>query len=158
MKNYSRIIVFSLLLVSVCLGLSPTQTSLGADGTTGNMECGTSTYTIGQPMTFYLTQLTVAGDYKLDFPAGVATDISWSQGVAQTTMTFVVTLEAPSTGNTALIELEKQSAGTVIDSVLLSVTDSTTIFPDELIIGLGITVMVISIIVGIAVGMRIKRS
>jgi hypothetical protein len=155
----SRLLVLITLTVIVTIFFLPNTTdhALGADGTTGNLEVGTTTYVIGQPIVFYCSDLTAEGDYKLDFPAGVATDISWTQGIGQTVMSFTVELSAPTTGDTATIELEKQSAGTVIDSVMLSATDYDEVFPDELVIGIAITILVISILVGIAVSMRYRK-
>jgi len=138
---------------------APVDQGQAADGTTGSLEVGTTTYTIDQPLVIYMTSLTVAGDYNLAFTTGCHDNITWTQGAAQTVMSFTIKLAAPSSGDVCLIEITKQSASaTVIDSVLLSATDPTAIFPDEMIIALGITVFVISIIVSIVSGIKVSKT
>jgi hypothetical protein len=135
----------------------PVSQGKAADGSAGSMEVGSSTYVIGQPVVIYLSDMTPNADFTLDFTAGCADQINFTLGLTQTDASFTIELSAPTSGSTCTISLEAQSTGTALASVVLSATDYDDVFPDELVIGIAITILVISILVGIAVSMRYRK-
>ena len=148
-------VIFGLLMFGI-LFAGP-QTANAADGSAGEIEVGTTSYVVGQSLTVYLKDMTVSGDYSLSFTTGCHDQINFTLGADQDAITFVVVLDAPTSGSTCTITLEAQSTGTDIDTVTLVANDPEDLFPTDMIIDIAIIVLVISIIVGIAVAFRYKK-
>ena len=145
-------LALALALFSMLL-LMPNVSVQGADGAAGSIEVGVTSILEKTPVTVHMYDLTGGADYLVNW-TGDNTGHSFTTGANQDEHFITITIDKPSASNDVTVYLRAQSAGTTIDSVTLYVSD-TTIFPDDILIDIGITVAVIFVIV--AAVMTLKR-
>jgi len=153
----SRSGVFKLALTLGMLGMlfmaMPAAQIQGADGTAGNIEVGVTNILEKTPVTIHMYDLSSGADFKVNW-TGNDDGHSFTTGANQDEHFITVTIDKPSANHDVTVYLWPQSTGTALDSITLYVSD-TSLFPDDIIIDIGITVAVIFVIV--AAVMTLKR-
>ena len=130
---------------------SPVSQTLGAAGTTGSIEIGTTSAFDGAIVAVRCYGLEVSADYTVNH-TGDDTGFSFTTGASQVEFTVYLTIDKPAASETVYINLFG-SAATFLDTVTLQVKDDSLI-PDSFLITLGITLLVLFLIVGIVTRMR----
>ena len=154
--TFGAIIAVSLLIMIMVSG-APSQGAVQAvhgDGTAGTLEIGVTNILGGTPIVIRMHTLTSSADFKLNW-TGSDTGHSFTTGSTQDEHFVTVNIAKPSGSNDVTVYLWPQSTGAALDSLTLYVSD-TSIFPDDIIIDIGITIAVVFVIVG-AVMMLKKR-
>ena len=150
----------TIVKVAITLGMlgmlffaMPTASVMGADGAAGSIEVGVTNILEKTPVTIHMYDLTGSADYLVNW-TGDNTGHSFTTGANQDEHFITVTIDKPAADHDVTVYLRGQSAGAVVDSITLYVGD-TSLFPDDIIIDIGITVAVIFVIV--AAVMTLKR-
>ena len=141
-------IIFATLLF---LTLNTGYVALGADGTTGSIEDNFGSLVDGQRIYVHCYSLTVSADYLVNH-TGDDTGASFSTGSTQTEAYVPIVLDKAVSTEVYVIYLRSQSAGTVIDSVTIFVSDPDDITNEDLFMDLAIPVMIMGIFASIAIG------
>ena len=148
-------IFISVTLLVLLLAATPANASvqtIHADGTAGKLEVGVTNVLDDTPITIKMYDLTVAADFKINW-TGEATGHSFTTGASQDKHYITVNIEKPSASHDVTLYLIAQAAGNdanALDSLTLYISD-TSIFPDDIIIDIGITIAVVFVIVGVVV-------
>ncbi len=147
-------VTFLVLLLAAIPANASVQTiqtiqTIQADGTVGKLEVGVTNVLDDTPITIKMYDLTVAADFKLNW-TGEDTGHSFTTGASQTKHYVTVNIEKPSATHDVTVSLWPQSTGAALDSLTLYISD-TSIFPDDIIIDIGITIAVVFVIVGVVV-------
>jgi len=141
-------VAFLVLLLAAAPASASVQT-IHADGTSGSLEIGVTNILDDTPITIKMYDLTIAADFKINW-TGEDTGHSFTTGASQTKHYITVNIEKPSATHDVTVYLWPQSTGAALDSLTLYVSD-TSIFPDDIIIDIGITIAVVFVIVGVVV-------
>lgn len=150
MKQRQKQMILSAMLLSVLfIGISASQ---GAAGTTGALEVGSTSAFDGAIVAVRAYNLEASSTYKVNL-TGDATGFSFETASSQTEFTIYLTVDKPSGSETVYIWLYGDVATTALDTVTLQVKDDSLI-PDEFLISLGITLLVLFLIVGIVKRMK----
>lgn len=131
--------------------------AVSADGTAGTLEIGVTNILDSTPITIRMYDLTVAADFKVNW-TGDATGHSFTTGSVQTEHYITVNIDKPSGSHDVTVYLIAQAAGNdsnSLDSLTLYVSD-TSIFPDDIIIDIGIVIAVVFIIVAVVTTIKKK--
>lgn len=131
--------------------------AVSADGTAGTLEIGITNILDSTPITIRMYDMTVAADFKVNW-TGDATGHSFTTGAAQTEHFITVNIDKPSGSHDVTVYLIAQAAGNnsnALDSLTLYVSD-TSIFPDDIIIDIGIVIAVVFIIVAVVATLKKK--
>lgn len=128
------------------MSTSGTYIASGADGAAGSIEIGVTNILEKTPVTIHMYDLTGGADYLVNW-TGDNTGHSFTTGTNQDEHFITVTIEKPAADHDVTIYLRGQAAGAVVDSITIYVGD-TSIFPDDILIDIGITVAVVFVIVG----------
>lgn len=155
MRRKSKAAFAFMIAISLMLMLMAGNTpqAQGADGSTGTLEIGVTNILDSTPITIRMYDLTSSADFQLNW-TGENTGHSFTTGSQQTEHYVTVNIDKPSATHDVTIYLRAQSAGTVLDSLTVYVSD-TSIFPDDILIDIGVTVAVVFVIV--AAVMILKR-
>lgn len=135
---------------------SPTYVALGADGAAGSIEIGVTNILEKTPVTIHMYDLTGGADYQVNW-TGDNTGHSFTTGASQDEHFITVTIDKPAASHDVTIYLRGQAAGAVVDSLSIYVGD-TSIFPDDILIDIGITVAVVFVIVGAVMALKSRSS
>ena len=168
MKNRKVIapLMFALLIFGLTLGAQP---ALGADihepaavpfglnsvswgtvnGTTGSIEIGSTSAFDGAIVAVRCYDLEVSSSYNLTHTGEAG--FLFTTGSSQTEFTVYITVDKPAATEAVTIGL--YGGIVLLDSLTLQVKDDSLI-PDAFLIGLGITLLVLFLIVGIVKRMR----
>ena len=142
---------FLLLLLIPTMGVSgsvATVEAVGADGAIGSLEVGVTSILEKTPVTIHMFDLTPGADYKVNW-TGDATGHTFTTGSQQDEHFITINIDKPAASHDVTVYLIGAAAGNdsnAIDSLTLYVSD-TSLFPDDIIIDIGITVAVIFVIV-----------
>ena len=150
MKQKQKVAVLSVMLFAILF--VSVGNSQGAAGTTGALEVGTTSAFDGAIVAVRCYQLEVSSTYKIN-STGDATGFSFTTGASQTEFTVYLTIDKPAGSETVYIWLYGDVATAALDTYTLQVKDDS-IIPDEFLISLGITLLVLFLIVGIVKRMR----
>ena len=148
---------FSLTLLVLLMagsGVQAAPQSAMADGTAGSLEIGVTNVLDSTPITIRMYALTVAADFKINW-TGDDTGHSFTTGSIQDEHFITVNIAKPSGTHDVTVSLWPQSTGAALDSLTLYVSD-TSIFPDDIIIDLGIVIAVVFIIVAVVTAIKKK--
>lgn len=126
------------------------QSAMGAGGTTGSLEVGSTSAFDGAIVAVRCYDLEVSSTYVVNMTGDIV-GFSFTTGAAQTEYTVYLTVDKPATTETVYIWLHGD--GAALDTYTLQVKDDSLI-PDEFLISLGITLLVLFLIVGIVKRMR----
>jgi len=137
------------------LFLAPSLAAQGADGAAGSIEVGVTNILEKTPVTIHMYDLTGGADYLVNW-TGENTGHSFTTGANQDEHFITVTIDKPSADHDVTVYLRGQSAGAVVDSITLYVSD-TSLFPDDIIIDIGITVAVIFVIVAAVMTLKGRK-
>ena len=145
---------FLLLLLIPAMGVSGTVAtvetveSVMVDGALGALEVGVTSILEKTPVTIHMFDLTPGADYKVNW-TGDATGHTFTTGSQQDEHFITINIDKPAASHDVTVYLIGAAAGNdsnAIDSLTLYVSD-TSLFPDDIIIDIGITVAVIFVIV-----------
>jgi len=147
----SKQMLTGVILGTLLLGLflaSPVQIQ-AADGSAGSMEIGATSAFDGAIVAVRCYGLTVSADFVVNHTSDL-TGFSFTTGASQTEFTVYLTIDKPADSETVYVWLYGDA---LLDTQTLQVKDDSMI-PDEFLISLGITLLVLFIIVGIVKRMR----
>lgn len=150
---------FLLMLLMPAMGIQGavvTAEFVSADGAIGSIEVGVTNILEKTPVTIHMFDLTGGADYKVNW-TGDATGHTFTTASAQDEHFITVNINKPTASHDVTVYLMGAAAGNAtnfIDAITLYVSD-TTLFPDDIIIDIGVTVAVIFVIV--AAVMVLKR-
>lgn len=144
------LLVFSFVVFGLALG-GVTNVN-AADGTTGKLEIGSTSAFDGAIVAVNCYDLETSADYKIN-ATGDATGFSFTTGSSQTSYVVYLTVQKPSGSETVYVWLYGDTNATALDTYTLQVKDES-IIPDEFLIALGITLLVLFLIIGIVKRMR----
>jgi len=159
-SKISFALFFGLTLVFLLMANSQVQAApmaAMADGTAGTLEIGVTNILDSTPITIRMYALTVAADFKLNW-TGEDTGHSFTTGATQDEHFVTVNIDKPAASHDVTVYLIAQAAGNntnSLDSMTLYVSD-TTIFPDDIIIDIGIVIAVVFIIVAVVTAIKKK--
>lgn len=160
--GFSLFIAFSLLFLLMTMtganAVPQVIMSPQADGTAGSLEIGVTNILDSTPITIRMYDLTVAADFKVNW-TGDATGHSFTTGASQTEHFITVNIDKPSSSHDVTVYLIAQAAGNnanALDSLTLYVSD-TSIFPDDIIIDIGITLAIVFIIVAVVASIKGRK-
>lgn len=142
-------ILFAFLLSLGLFGL-PLSAVYAGDGVEGSIQASAQIFHVsGSPISINMFELDVSSDYLLNW-TGDATGIWINTSATQTkfTHTFVLT----SSESMVRFTLRTQTAGTVIDSVQVTVVNLSAFLSTGLIISAGIFILIIVIFKRVAKG------
>lgn len=146
MRTKTKASLLTLLTLTVALFGVPilgTQASIQADGETGTVQSSNQIFHVsGSVISINCYDLTVSADYNLNW-TGENTGVDWTCSATQTkfTHTFVLT----SSETTVVFSLRYQSAGTLVDSVQVTVVSLGSFLSTGLIISAGIFILIVVI-------------
>ena len=139
-----------LILLSASTNVQAAPVAVSADGTAGTLEIGITNILDSTPITIRMYDLTVSADFKVNW-TGDDTGHSFTTGSTQDEHFITVNIDKPSGSHDVTVYLIPQAAGNDsnnLDSLTLYVSD-TSIFPDDIIIDIGIVIAVVFIIVAV---------
>ena len=151
---------FSLTLLVLLMagsGVQAAPQSAMADGSAGTLEIGVTNILDSTPITIRMFDLTNSADFKINW-TGDATGHSFTTGSTQSEHYITVNIDKPADSHDVSVYLLAQSAGNAtnsLDSLTLYISD-TSIFPDDIIIDLGIVIAVVFIIVAVVTVIKKK--
>ena len=146
-----------LVLIMAGSGVQAAPQSAMADGSAGSLEIGVTNILDSTPITIRMYALTVSADFKVNW-TGDDTGHSFTTGSTQDEHFITVNIDKPSGSHDVTVYLLAQSAGNntnSLDSLTLYVSD-TSIFPDDIIIDIGIVIAVVFIIVAVVTAIKKK--
>lgn len=148
---------FALSLVILLMANANVQAvpmSAMADGTTGSLEIGVTNILDSTPITIRMYELTYSADFKLNW-TGDDTGHSFTTGASQDEHFVTVNIAKPAASNDVTVKLCGGTGVALLDSMTLYVSD-TSIFPDDIIIDIGIVLAVVFIIVAVVASLKRK--
>ena len=152
--SFAIFIAVAMMLLLMTSGSTPMVQA--ADGTAGTLEIGVTNILGSTPVTIRMYGLTSAADFKINW-TGDNTGHSFTTGASQTEHFITVNIDKPSGSHDVTVYLLAQSTGNntnSLDALTLYVSDSS-IFPDDIILDIGIVLAIVFIMV--AVVTTIKR-
>ncbi len=156
--TFALFFVFTLVFLLMANGnVQAAPLEVMADGTAGSLEIGVTSILDGTPITIRMYDLTVSADFKVNW-TGDTTGHSFTTSANQDEHFITVNIDKPSSDHDVTVYLLAQSAGNAtnsLDSLTLYVSD-TTIFPDDIIIDIGIVIAVVFIIVAVVATLKKK--
>lgn len=144
------IVVISFVVLGLTFG--SVITANAAVGTTGKLEIGSTSAFDGAIVAVNCYDLEVSADYKIN-ATGDDTGFSFTTGSSQTSYVVYLTVSKPSGSESVYVYLWGNETTTALDTYTLQVKDES-IIPDEFLIALGITLLVLFLIIGIVKRMR----
>jgi len=144
------IVVFSFVVFGLTFG--GVITANAAVGTTGKLEIGSTSAFDGAIVAVNCYDLEVSASYKIN-ATGDDTGFEFITGSGQTSYVVYLTVNKPSGSEACYIYLWGNQTLAALDSYTLQVKDES-IIPDEFLIALGITLLVLFLIIGIVKRMR----
>ena len=158
MKTAYKLVCFTMIMSLAVLAMYAGQpmTANAADGTNGSLYSSNSQYYQYGSITLTAEDLDVSSDYAFNFTSGIwdgdDSNNQYTFSTSDTQTKFVLTIEnlaKPSSGNIFLIELVKQSAGTLIDSVQLTCRTVSGGLPTSLIMEIAIPVLIFVLVLSV---------
>lgn len=128
----------------------------GADGTTGTVDLDMTSVSEDTIIWVHIEGLTSSADYLVNWTDD-NTGYSYTTGSSQTDYYVQIKFAMPSSGTAFTVYLRYQSAGTLIDSVQVRITDPATILDEDAFLTIAIPIIVITVIVSIVVGLTVKK-
>ena len=144
------VLVFSFVILGLSLG--GITNANAAAGTTGKLEIGATSAFDGAIVAVKCYDLEVSATYKVN-ATGDDTGFSFTTGSTQTTYIVYLTVAKPAASETCYVYLYGNETEAALDTYTLQVKDDS-IIPDEFLISLGITLLVLFLIIGIVKRMR----
>ncbi len=147
-KRYVALAPVFLLLL---LALAPQQAQ-AADGTVGTIDLDLTSVVENTLLSVRYCELAVSADYNATWTDGTTEWFyEFTTGASQSELSIPIRITMPPTGNSFTINLEYQSAGTVIDVITLFVSPYSAFLDEDQYIDLGIPILIIVIFAGIIV-------
>lgn len=144
------IVVFSFIVFGLAFG--DVITTNAAVGTTGKLEIGSTSAFDGAIVAVNCYDLEVSADYKVN-STGDDTGFSFTTGSSQSSYVVYLNVYKPSASEAVYVFLWGNQSEAALDTYTLQVKDES-IIPDEFLIALGITLLVLFLIIGIVKRMR----
>lgn len=144
------IVVISFIVFGLTFGSIMTVNA--ADGTTGKLEIGSTSAFDGAIVAANCYDLEVSSSYKVN-STGDDTGFSFTTGSSQTSYVVYLNVYKPSGSEAVYVHLWGNQSEAALDTYTLQVKDES-IIPDEFLIALGITLLVLFLIIGIVKRMR----
>jgi len=141
--------------VLIMMFAMPVMASLATDGSSGNLDLGVTEAYDKQRIYIKAYNLDVSSDYLIN-STGDNTGYSFTTGASQDSITIPWTISKASGTNVYTVYLRAQSAGTVIDSVTIYVSDVEDSVNEDLFMSIAIPILVFVILIGIVTGFSRK--